>query len=68
MANNLTESILEHVGGISKNNLLTILENSEDIDSSISVISESPYIDTQDITVYRLTNMTFLFYLLIFKV
>ena len=52
MANNLMESILKHYGGMTKNNFLSILDNCEDLDSTIAVIAESPYIDTDDVTNY----------------
>ena len=52
MANNLTDAVLKHFGGLSKNSLLSILENVDDLDSTISVVSESPYIDTKDFCDY----------------
>jgi hypothetical protein len=47
-----TGDILQHFGGMSKNNLLAILESTDDLESCISMISESPYVDTENICDY----------------
>ena len=52
MATDITNDVLKHFGGVSKNNLLSIIDKADDIESSISSISESPYIDTNSLAEY----------------
>jgi exonuclease III len=52
MAIDITNDILKHFGGISKNNLLSIIDKIDDVEASISSISESPYIDTSSLSEY----------------
>ena len=53
MATNvLSEDILKMRGGFSKNSLLEILQNVEDIDTTIFLASESPYIDIVNVPHY----------------
>ena len=48
----VNENILKHFGGITKNNFKTIYDASDDIDNSINLISESPYIDPPKVPNY----------------
>ena len=44
--------ILQHFGGINRNNLNELLQNHNDLDNAISIASDSPYIDPNNIADY----------------
>lgn len=50
--NNFDMDILKQFGGLSKNNLREIFMNNEDLESTIDIVSHSPYISTEDIDTY----------------
>ena len=43
---------MQHRGGLSSNNLSSILQSLDDLDSTISVSSNSPYIDASNVTAH----------------
>ena len=50
--NSSVSDILKNFGGINRNNLNELLQNPEDLDNAISIVSESPYIDPNNVTDY----------------
>ena len=49
---NLADDILRHRGGVNNNNLANILNNLNDLETTMSITSTSPYIDTSNINTY----------------
>ena len=52
MTNLSVSDILHNFGGVSRNNLNELLQNPEDLDNAISIASDSPYIDTDNLANY----------------
>ena len=50
--NSSVSDILKNFGGVSRNNLNELLQNPEDLDNAISIVSESPYVDPNNVTDY----------------
>ena len=51
-ANILVSNILRNFGGVTRNNLNNLINNADDLDNAISIASDSPYIDTDNLTEY----------------
>ena len=45
-------NILRNFGGVTRNNLNDILQNPDDLDNAISIASDSPYIDMNNLVEY----------------
>ena len=52
MSDTLSENILRNFGGVSVNCLNDLLNNVDDLECSISIASESPYVETKDLADY----------------
>ena len=51
-ANTIECDILKHIGGVNRHNLNELLSHPEDLDNAISIVSDSPYISTNNLTTY----------------
>ena len=57
---NLADDILRRRGGIINNNLANILNNLNDLETTMSITSTSTYIDTSNINTYMKDSFTVL--------
>ena len=48
----IVRDALKHFGGITCDNLLDLLNEIDDLDSSISMISQSPYVESENLPEY----------------
>lgn len=51
-SSNLANDILLNFGGVIRNNLNHLLQNVDDLENAISIVSDSPYIETNNLSEY----------------
>ena len=60
---NIVHDVLKNFGGVNRNNLNDLLQNVDDFENAISIVSDSPYVEPKNLPQYLKSfsqNMTIL--------